>query len=434
MALQIRKITLYLLAGIVFFFCLGMPVHGEEPVIVVLDPGHGGENLGAEYGPYTEKYMTMIVAEAMKEELEKYEGITVHLTREDDKDMTLEERVMFAKSVNADFLFCLHFNMSVKHDLFGAEVWVSAFDDKYQRGYTFASVEMDMLKELGLYSRGIKTKLNDRGEDYYGILRHATANDLAAVLIEHCHLDQENDKEFYTSSERLKQFGVLDATAVAKYYGLKSKVLGVDYSNYQNIEIPVPASAVKPDNTEPDICMIDLKDVDTNTGNIGIELSAQDYDSYMLYYSYSYDGGLTFSDLQRWLPQGADTINFTMNVPSGTVPEIVVRAYNGFDGFTESNHIYLPSIVYGVIEEADSIEASNMAGSGADIETGVSAADEADSRKSDLPGNVPEKEREITVAYFLQVSLICAAILLVLFILAMLLLSPRSKKKRRRRK
>lgn len=49
------------------------------------------------------KNMTMIVALAMKEELEKYEGIEVYLTREEDKDMSLEERAEYAASRNADF-------------------------------------------------------------------------------------------------------------------------------------------------------------------------------------------------------------------------------------------------------------------------------------------------------------------------------------------
>lgn len=433
-----NKVMVYFWAGVFFFLCQVLPargselVHGSEPVVVVLDPGHGGENLGAEYGKYTEKYMTMIVAKAMKEELEKYEGITVYLTRENDEDMTLEERVLFAKSVNADFLFCLHFNMSVKHDLFGAEVWVSAFDKEYQRGYTFASVEMDMLTDLGLYSRGIKTKLNDRGTDYYGILRHATANDLTAVLIEHCHLDQENDEEFYTSPESLKQFGILDATAVAKYYGLQSKQLGVDYSYYQNVEIPLPSTAVTPDDTAPDICIIDVKDVKEDTGSVTVEVSAQDYDSYMLYYSYSYDGGVTFSDLQRWSPRDEDTIRFTFQVPSGTVPEIVARAYNGFDGFTESNHIHLPSICYGIDEE-EAVEASNIIAAGENEQTNGSVKEDA----SDLISQNKEKQeqrKEITVLYFFQVSLICVAILFVLFAIVILLSAIRSKKKRRRRK
>ncbi len=60
----------------------------------------------------TEKEMTIVVARAMKEELEQYEGVTVYLTRDGDQELSLDERCEFAERVGADFLFCLHFNMS----------------------------------------------------------------------------------------------------------------------------------------------------------------------------------------------------------------------------------------------------------------------------------------------------------------------------------
>lgn len=122
--------------------------------VIVIDPGHGGENLGAKYEGCTEKDMNMILARAMKEELEKYDNVTVYLTRDSDVDMSIKDRALFAKDKNADFLFCLHFNMSVNHNLFGAEVWVPAFSDYYVKGYQFAEIEMEQLTGLGLYSGG----------------------------------------------------------------------------------------------------------------------------------------------------------------------------------------------------------------------------------------------------------------------------------------
>ena len=46
-------------------------VSAAEPVVVVIDPGHGGPNLGTDYLPIPEKVYTMAVAQYMKEELEK---------------------------------------------------------------------------------------------------------------------------------------------------------------------------------------------------------------------------------------------------------------------------------------------------------------------------------------------------------------------------
>ena len=71
---------------------------------------------------------------------------------------------------------------------------MSAFGRYYSEGYAFADIEMEALEKLGLYSRGIKTRLNDTGTDYYGIIRHSVEQELTCVLIEHCHMDHENDR------------------------------------------------------------------------------------------------------------------------------------------------------------------------------------------------------------------------------------------------
>lgn len=165
-----RKKSLVLLLGLLLsamvWVGLAQKAKAQEPIVIVIDPGHGGENRGGEYEQYVEKEMTPIVAAAMKEELEKYENVTVYLTHEQDVDMSIKDRVLFAKEKEADFLFCLHFNMSVNHNLFGAEVWVPATGEYYAKGRSFAEIEMEAFRELGLYSRGIKTRLNDQGENY----------------------------------------------------------------------------------------------------------------------------------------------------------------------------------------------------------------------------------------------------------------------------
>lgn len=424
-----------LLAIVLFISICGktvLEVQADEPVVVVIDPGHGGENLGGEYEEYIEKEMTMIVANAMKEELEKYDGIQVYMTRYGDieEDMSLEERSEYAKSVDADFMFCLHFNLSEHHTLFGAECWVSAFGEQYSKGYSFASVEMELLQELGLYSRGIKTRLNDKGTDYYGIIRTATEREIPCVLIEHCHLDQENDQPFYDYDEKLKAFGRLDATAVAKYFNLRSEELAVDYSDYQNVEVPVPTGVVKPDMTETDVCMIDVLDQNMETGEVTVRVSAMDYDSGMLYYEYSYDNGVTFSPLQKWGDKSRDTITFTMQVPPHIVPQIVVNGYNGYDLYKTSNMVSLPSMDYKTEDEIAAELARQEA-----LESAARA--EAQKNYKDTTYEMEPTEHEKTeeksssLLYFAGVCAVCA--MLVLGMVISMLLLFRSRRRRRRK-
>ena len=412
----------------------------REPIVIVIDPGHGGENLGGQYEDYTEKEMTLIVANAMKAELEQYEGITVYMTRTGDADLTLEERCEYAASVNADFLFCLHFNLSAYHTLFGAETWKSAFGEEYSRGYEFANIEIELLQEMGLYSRGIKTRLNDSGTDYYGIIRHSTERNMPCVLIEHCHLDQENDQPFYDHQEKLEAFGRLDAEAVARYYGLLSESLGKDFSNYQNISVPVPTQTMKPDSTEPDVCMIELLDQNMENGDVTISVSAADYDSGMLYYTFSYDGGTTFSDLQRWPDKSKDTFQFTMTIPSGTVPQIVVNAYNGYDLYTTSNALNLPSMSYEE-ESADTDDLADMPEPDPEEEVtdAVEIASESvlskgDTNDQDVPEDDIIVQKPLTMGYFLQVCLICAVLVFAMVLSIVMILRSYKKRHKRGRK
>lgn len=397
----------------------------EHDIRIVIDPGHGGENLGGEYEDYTEKEMTIIVANAMKEELEKYEGITVYLTRTGDQDLTLEERCEYAKSVDADFLFCLHFNISEYHTLFGAECWVSAFGENYSKGYSFASVEMDMLQELGLYSRGIKTRLNSKGTDYYGIIRHATERDIPCVLIEHCHLDQENDKPFFDHDEKLKAFGRLDAAAVAKYFHLKSEELGVDYSDYQNIVVDVPSDVAEPDRSEPDVCEIEVLEQNAENGEVTVQVTAADYDSGMLYYTYSYDNGENFSALQRWPNKSSDTFCFTLQVPPHIVPGIVVNGYNGYDLYSTSNLVVLPSMDYKTAAELAAELAAKEAIESASAEVNPDREEEA-AEAGDRGG-----DREEMPVFLRIVCVICAGLVLAMSFSMAMILSGRKKRRKR---
>lgn len=356
-----KLFTVFLTAMLLAAFLPAKPMPGgivkaEKMYTVVLDPGHGGEALGGNPKGYLtddglsieEKDLNMILALAMKEELEKYENVEVFLTRTDDEDLSLNQRARFAAEKNADFLFSLHFNMSVKHNLFGTEVWVSAFDEFYAKGMTFGKIQIEAMKELGLYSRGVKTKLMEsKVADYYGIIRYCREEGVPCALIEHCHMDHKNDKGYYETKEKLQELGRADATSVAKYFGLKSEILGVDYSDYKKEEVPVPSQIMAPDKTNPEVCMIKELSCNPETGDVEFALTGQDAESPILYYSYSLNGGITYSDLYPW-QEGQDTIQVTVKIPSGRqMPHLVFRVHNLYDRITESNRIVYPTFHYG---------------------------------------------------------------------------------------
>ncbi|MDW8055409.1 MAG: N-acetylmuramoyl-L-alanine amidase [Elusimicrobiota bacterium] len=92
---------------------LSLKSNNKKP-LVVIDPGHGGEDPGAvgKYGT-KEKHINLAIAKIIKEELLS-EDYKVLLTREDDISLALVERTKFANDNNADLFISIHCNASKK--------------------------------------------------------------------------------------------------------------------------------------------------------------------------------------------------------------------------------------------------------------------------------------------------------------------------------
>nr|WP_300676727.1 N-acetylmuramoyl-L-alanine amidase [uncultured Acetatifactor sp.] len=397
-----------------------------EKLVIVIDPGHGGENRGTIENSHEEKQMTMTTALAMYEELVQYEDVEVYLTHTEDIDMTLKERAAFAKSVDADFLFSIHYNASANHELFGSEVWVSAFPPYNSYGYQFGCEFLTDMREFGLLVRGVKTRLGDKGLDYYGIIRESVALDIPAVIIEHCHVDEARDAVYCENDEQLRQFGKMDAAAVARYFGLKSSSLGVDYSGYQLAD--ADASSVVPvtvvDATEPEICRVEFLDADYENYMLKVQVTAMDSDSPLLYYSYSTDRGISYSAREVW-PESdtltgsyADTFTLEIPVTPGTWPRVIVRAYNIYDLYTESDCLTSPeAFAAPQVQEVD----------GRDIEV-VPAEDLS------LESQPEEAQKNARFAVLFRSCLLAAGILLLAILIVQGILFRRRRKNRIQRR
>ncbi|NWG47055.1 MAG: N-acetylmuramoyl-L-alanine amidase [Alphaproteobacteria bacterium] len=77
--------------------------------VVVIDPGHGGNDPGAVSESGTrEKEVVFKMAKALKSALETSGRYTVHLTRTDDRFIELSRRVQMARDLDADLFISLH--------------------------------------------------------------------------------------------------------------------------------------------------------------------------------------------------------------------------------------------------------------------------------------------------------------------------------------
>ncbi len=83
------------------------PPKPEGRLRVVLDPGHGGIDPGAEYEGLTEADLMLTFARELRELLVR-EGFDVAMTRDADVFVPLEARVSFAREAEADLFLSLH--------------------------------------------------------------------------------------------------------------------------------------------------------------------------------------------------------------------------------------------------------------------------------------------------------------------------------------
>jgi len=113
---------------------------------VVLDPGHGGENLGAIAVDGTlEKVLTLAIAERVERILKERTDAQVYLTRRDDRFVGLRERARFANQVAADVFLSIHCNSEPGHSGHGIETFLlspEASDEEAARLVEFENQRM----------------------------------------------------------------------------------------------------------------------------------------------------------------------------------------------------------------------------------------------------------------------------------------------------
>lgn len=99
---------------------------GDEKLLVVIDPGHGGVDPGAERDGENEKTLMLSFARELRETLLRAGGFDVALTREADEFVSLERRVAIAHKLGADVFLSLHADALSEGRAHGATVYTLA--------------------------------------------------------------------------------------------------------------------------------------------------------------------------------------------------------------------------------------------------------------------------------------------------------------------
>lgn len=226
--MKIKKFKIVLIS-IILLFIFQVKVNASTDIVVALDPGHGGNDTGATYGGVLEKNVTWKIASKVKQILDSTPGITGILVRQENENPSLYERGVCATKNGADLLVSFHINSNSKHNsASGAEVYITGNVNSPRYYNASRTLGLDILKNFGRiglrsFCATPKIKTSRDGEvysdgfvsDYYGIIRNPMYYGIPGVLVEHCFINNDYDRNtFLTTDAQIDAMAEQDAYAI----------------------------------------------------------------------------------------------------------------------------------------------------------------------------------------------------------------------------
>ena len=180
---------------------------------VCIDPGHGGESIGASYNgdERLEKDDNLRLALLVEKELEN-RGVKVVMTRSTDKTVSLQKRCAVANAKKTDLFLCLHRNSLDDSSACGTEMWISS-----NAGETDVLLAENLLSELekvGIsQNRGIKYGFrDDSASDFY----INSATDMPSCLVELGFISNSGDNRDF--DKNIEEYAAAIADAAVETY------------------------------------------------------------------------------------------------------------------------------------------------------------------------------------------------------------------------
>lgn len=226
-----------------------------KPFTIVVDPGHGGIDSGAESpSGVREKDVTLLFAQQLQAELARIPGARVEMTRSDDSFLRLSERVRIARQYEADLFISLHADTIRRGDIRGATVYTvsdrasdaesRAKADRENRadavaGISFdteapeiADILMDLTRrETHTFSLSFAKSVVDSLKKDVNMINNPhrfagfqvlRAPDVPSVLVEIGYLSNAEDEKLMTDPNWRGHVATRLAAAVQDYIGLKT--------------------------------------------------------------------------------------------------------------------------------------------------------------------------------------------------------------------
>ena len=170
----------------------------------------GGSDPGAVANNTKEKDLNLSIALACRDELVRH-GVSVKMSREKDENDSISEEIKECNAYAPDLAVDIHNNAGGGD---GGEVFHHHGGGK---GKTLAENILAEIVKIGQNSRGIKTRVNSQGKDYYAFIRETSC---PSVIVECAFVDNASDLKILATEGQRKDMGVAIAKGVLKTLGV----------------------------------------------------------------------------------------------------------------------------------------------------------------------------------------------------------------------
>ena len=180
---------------------------------IFIGVGHGGTDAGAVANGLKEKDLNLSIALACRDVLERH-GVTVLMSRTKDEPDTVNEEIKECNAFGPDYAVDIHNNAGGGD---GAETFHTL---TYGKGKTLAQNVLSQIVAIGQNSRGVKTRANSSGTNYYAFIRQTKA---PAIIVECAFVDNKTDIAIIDTLPEQQKMGVAIAKGILTTLGIAYK-------------------------------------------------------------------------------------------------------------------------------------------------------------------------------------------------------------------
>ncbi|WP_392566168.1 N-acetylmuramoyl-L-alanine amidase [Utexia brackfieldae] len=130
------------------------PIKVDNRIVIMLDPGHGGEDPGAiGYYKTKEKVIVLQIARRLRDLIKKEPNMKVYMTRNEDVFLPLKVRVAKARTLHADLFISIHADAFTSRQVKGSSVFALSTRGASSSAASYLAQTQNEADEIGGVSR-----------------------------------------------------------------------------------------------------------------------------------------------------------------------------------------------------------------------------------------------------------------------------------------